>query len=1062
MSDTFTTRPCNTQEEKFAWQYALMNLDEGNQATPDGNLMKDCVVIDLGEEKRVSYLINPGFFAPWQRQILVYDNAFHKFLAHRCSSRYSDEVCFAADTEPKAGLDLSAVGGICILCGCSAERTESPIGPVMTVGSPYPDVPTPEDLLPVDEVKKDEGPSDSGAEAETPVDAVCQDDGLPLDPGGGDMCEDGVPEPVPDVPQVELPEDLPSELFDVCESVTDMGEEEGAAQPDLSPVDSFDSVDVPVCTPKPEICNGLDDDCDGIPDNFIELGDPCTTSDKGECQTEGVIACDPTVSAELFCKPFVVVGPVPEECNGLDDDCDGITDNGFLDTDDDGSANCLDADDDGDGILDDVDNCPLVPNPLQEDLNGNKIGDLCEGDVDGDKIPDDIDNCLDVPNYDQADDDGDGVGNACDGCNDVDHDGAMDPNQECKAGVGACETTGLILCDTPVTTKCGAIPGDPKPEECNGVDDDCDGKTDEKPDDDPVGGFMTKICGTAVGICHMGIETCLGGEWGACVGSYDGLGYELCNGKDDDCDGKTDEDFPELGTVCSVGSGICYAEGSYECKPDGTMGCSATPGASGAEKCNGKDDDCDGKTDEDFSELGTFCSVGSGVCYAEGAYECKPDGTVDCSAIPGTPGIEKCNGKDDDCDGKTDENFPELGTFCSVGSGICYAEGLYECKPDGSVGCSAVPIASGVEKCNGKDDDCDGKTDEDFPELGTVCSVGAGICYAEGLYECKPEGTMGCSAVPGASKPEECNGKDDDCDGKTDEIDNINVFDLDGDGICDEMDIDVDGDGVFNTLDNCPLVPNPLQGDMDGDNVGDACDDSDGDGVVDALDNCPSVANADQKNTYGGAAGDVCDDTDLDGIVDASDNCPTAMNPHQCDLDKDGKGDACDQTVNGMLKLYTYINMAGGETEQIACQTTPLMFVTSFNGVTPQPDDKLIFNPLIDRTSNGGHASISLVTPCSGPKPEVAETVALSPDTVANWKQDINMTWFSDDVTGGLLCLQRIKLTGVLNNYKARFYFYSKNVDGTCNLATTAQEYGSPFYDLIVLTDKCPWPPAQQ
>jgi hypothetical protein len=62
-----------------------------------------------------------------------------------------------------------------------------------------------------------------------------------------------------------------------------------------------------------------------------------------------------------------------------------------------------------------------------------------------------------------------------------------------------------------------------------------------------------------------------------------------------------------------------------------------------------------------------------------------------------------------------------------------------------------------------------------------------------------------------------------------------------------EIDVsDEDDDGIPDTLDNCPLTPNPSQGDTDEDGSGDACD------------NCP-VANPDQRDDDGNGIGDVCD-----------------------------------------------------------------------------------------------------------------------------------------------------------------------------------------------------------
>jgi hypothetical protein len=90
---------------------------------------------------------------------------------------------------------------------------------------------------------------------------------------------------------------------------------------------------------------------------------------------------------------------------------------------------------------------------------------------------------------------------------------------------------------------------------------------------------------------------------------------------------------------------------------------------------------------------------------------------------------------------------------------------------------------------------------------------------------------------------------------------------------------DSDGDGVSDDADNCPEVANANQADLDGDEVGDACDpDVDGDEVANEADNCPLDANRDQADTDGDGAGDACDgDLDNDGVPDNADRClPTA------------------------------------------------------------------------------------------------------------------------------------------------------------------------------------------
>ena len=72
-----------------------------------------------------------------------------------------------------------------------------------------------------------------------------------------------------------------------------------------------------------EFCNGLDDDCDGLPDeDFV-----------GQVETCGIGACEVTQENCVAGEPFACVPnpPTAEACNGVDDDCNGEVDDGFAD-----------------------------------------------------------------------------------------------------------------------------------------------------------------------------------------------------------------------------------------------------------------------------------------------------------------------------------------------------------------------------------------------------------------------------------------------------------------------------------------------------------------------------------------------------------------------------------------------------------------------------------------------------------------------------------------------------------------------------------------------------------
>jgi hypothetical protein len=341
----------------------------------------------------------------------------------------------------------------------------------------------------------------------------------------------------------------------------------------------------------------------------------------------------------------------------------------------------------------------------------------------------------------------------------------------CSEGVEVCEMGRFGACMGQI------VPSD---EACNLADDDCDGVTDES-----GGGLaLASACyeGPADtegrGVCRAGARLCQGGVAGACQDQVLPA-VEICDGLDNDCDGVVDDGVD--GCECAAGeTRPCYSgapgtqnvgrciEGRQACGADGRFGACEGEVAPAPETCDGVDEDCNGRVDDDVPGTGAPCVGGVGRCAAEGEVVCDANaGALVCAAVLGAPADEVCDGEDDDCDGAVDEGF-ELGSACALGQGVCRADGRVVCEAGGQATCDAAPRAPGAEQCNRLDDDCDGGTDEGL-RLDEVCTVGVGACVQVGALVCDANGGVRCSAAPGPGGPETCNGVDDDCDGRTDE-----------------------------------------------------------------------------------------------------------------------------------------------------------------------------------------------------------------------------------------------------------------------------------------------------
>ena len=550
-----------------------------------------------------------------------------------------------------------------------------------------------------------------------------------------------------------------------------------------------------------ETCNGLDDDCDGsIDEDFPSLGNACDGGDLDDCQ-DGIMVCSADGLSEI-CDDDPA--SIAETCNGLDDDCDGVIDNGLgIDQDQDGHydpASCQSDETVGDPF-DDCDDTEPAIYPSAVEICGDGIDSNCNcpGGTDfitgecGDPSADDDGDGLsfieeqiwntsdcDLDSDDDGIDDGTEVNiylGYIDPANpDTDEDGLTDGEEILQYGTSAFDSD---------TDNDGLLDGEE-------VHDYLTSPIDFDSDDDALGDgaevnehFTEPLHadsdddmlqdGTELGIVSgHPVDTnptvfIPDADNGVTVtnpnnpdtdsgGIPDGNEDMNCNGAIEP--GECDPQNPADDFLMSDADEDGYSIIQGDCDDENEL---IHPAAD--EFCDNIDNDCDGEIDEDFFyvENGTQVAVGEvcgvGIC-AGGSVICAGPESTTCSGN-GNAASESCNGLDDDCDGNVDERWTDLGYPCTEGIGECGEQGEMVCNSAGNeTECNASPSLPEAEICDSLDNDCDGDIDEELLPIEVLCGVGE--CSSAGTLVCV-EGILINDCVPGDPIEEICDGLDNDC-----------------------------------------------------------------------------------------------------------------------------------------------------------------------------------------------------------------------------------------------------------------------------------------------------------